>query len=398
MHSRNERLTIGIFFFVEPQAGGAYQYCFSVLEAIKKLAYAVVIFSNSRNIKVLRDKYPFFIYKKWDKTAISGLWDRILLYFARREHLNLSLIKRISLSNYLFKRNGVDLLLFPSPSIYALLFNIPYIFTVYDLQHRINPQFPEVSSNGIWEAREFLYKNALAGASIILVDSNEGRKNVMEFYNVQKERIKVLPCIPPPNIERLREIKIDIIHRYNLPERFIFYPAQFWKHKNHLGLLKALSILRRKGIIVNAVFVGSEKNSYSEMKAAIMRMDLDKQVFILGFVSDEELVTLYKKAVALVMPTFFGPSNIPPLEAFVLGCPVAISDVPGISEQVGDAGLLFDLNNIEDMAEKIYRIWTDENLRQELIKKGYERVKELNIENYARQWENVIEEAKRKDR
>lgn len=114
--------------------------------------------------------------------------------------------------------------------------------------------------------------------------------------------------------------------------------------------------------------------------------------------SDGKLVTLYKKAVAVVMPTFFGPSNIPPLEAFALGCPLAISDVPGISEQVEEAGLLFDPNDTDDIAEKIYRIWTDENLRQELIKKGYERVKELNIENYARQWENVIEEAKRKDR
>jgi len=62
-------------------------------------------------------------------------------------------------------------------------------------------------------------------------------------------------------------------------------------------------------------------------------------------------------------------------------------------KQVGDAGLLFDPNNVEDMAEKIYKVWIDENLRKELIKKGYERVKDLTPENYAKQWEKVIEEA-----
>ena len=62
-------------------------------------------------------------------------------------------------------------------------------------------------------------------------------------------------------------------------------------------------------------------------------------------------------------------------------------------EQVGDAGLLFDPHNIEDMAEKIYRIWTDEDLRKELIQRGYDRVKNMTLENYAKQWEKVIEEA-----
>ncbi|MDI6891311.1 MAG: hypothetical protein QMC83_10320 [Thermodesulfovibrionales bacterium] len=69
------------------------------------------------------------------------------------------------------------------------------------------------------------------------------------------------------------------------------------------------------------------------------------------------------------------------------------SNVCALPEQVGDAGLLFDPNNIEDMAGKIYWIWTEENLRKELIQKGYERVKDMTLENYARQWEKIIEEA-----
>jgi len=65
-------------------------------------------------------------------------------------------------------------------------------------------------------------------------------------------------------------------------------------------------------------------------------------------------------------------------------------------EQIGAAGLFFNPFNVEDIAEKIFKIWVNEDLRQELIKKGYERVKDMTLENYAKQWEKVIEEALKK--
>jgi glycosyltransferase involved in cell wall biosynthesis len=74
---------------------------------------------------------------------------------------------------------------------------------------------------------------------------------------------------------------------------------------------------------------------------------------------------------------------------------VVSSNVCALPEQVGDAGLIFDPFNIEDIAEKIYNIWVDENLREELVRKGYNRIKDLTLENYAKQWEDVIEEVSR---
>ena len=71
------------------------------------------------------------------------------------------------------------------------------------------------------------------------------------------------------------------------------------------------------------------------------------------------------------------------------------SNVCALPEQVGDAGLIFDPFNIEDIAEKIYNLWIDENLRAELVQKGYNRIKDLTLENYAKQWEDVIEEVLR---
>ncbi len=77
----------------------------------------------------------------------------------------------------------------------------------------------------------------------------------------------------------------------------------------------------------------------------------------------------------------------------MLGVPVLCSNLFSMPEQLGEAGLLFDPFSIDDMAEKIYKIWTDEKLREHLIQKGYEGIKDLTEENYARQWERVIEDA-----
>jgi len=84
-------------------------------------------------------------------------------------------------------------------------------------------------------------------------------------------------------------------------------------------------------------------------------------------------------------------------EAFYLGVPVVSSNVCALPEQVGDAGLLFNPHDIEDMTEKIYKIWTDEGLRKDLVSKGCERVKNLTLENYAKQWEEIIKEAIRNE-
>jgi len=101
---------------------------------------------------------------------------------------------------------------------------------------------------------------------------------------------------------------------------------------------------------------------------------------------------LYKLSTALVMPTLFESLSIPIWEAFYLGVPVVSSNVCALPEQVGDAGLLFDPNDVEDMAGKIYRIWIDEDLRKELIQRGYERIKDLTFEKYAKDWESIIDE------
>ena len=98
------------------------------------------------------------------------------------------------------RRHGIDLMVYPSPTTYSFECGMPYVMAVHDLQHRIQPEFPEVSANGEWESREFLFSNGIRNAEAILVDSVVGREDVLNYYGhlITPDRVRVLPFVPPP--------------------------------------------------------------------------------------------------------------------------------------------------------------------------------------------------------
>ena len=106
------------------------------------------------------------------------------------------------------------------------------------------------------------------------------------------------------------------------------------------------------------------------MREAANLLEVSDRVRFTGFVGDAEIAELYRASLALVMPTYFGPTNLPPLEAFSLGVPVIYSDKPGLRDQVGDAALLVDLNDPGALAAAIVRIQDDPSLRDCLVTEG----------------------------
>ena len=94
------------------------------------------------------------------------------------------------------------------------------------------------------------------------------------------------------------------------------------------------------------------------------------------------------------MPTFFGATNIPPLEAWALGCPVLTSDIRGIREQAGSAAVLVDPKSVESIAKGIHDLWLDDELCRELVKRGFARTNEFTLTDFANRLSTVIEEAK----
>ena len=138
-------------------------------------------------------------------------------------------------------------------------------------------------------------------------------------YGVTERQVQVLPFMPSSTLPR--DIPVarqqEIRRRHAIPELYVFYPAQFWPHKNHLRIVEALEQLKRlHQFRVPAVFCGSHTGAQRERHFQLL-MDMARQcgvadqIHVLGYVPDDELAALYAGAAALVMPTFFGPTNIP---------------------------------------------------------------------------------------
>jgi len=155
----------------------------------------------------------------------------------------------------------------------------------------------------------------------------------------------------------------------------------------------------RDALRIPVAFCGSHEGAIREevfkhVNAIASRMDLSDDIYYLGYVPDRDIASLYAGAVALVMPTFFGPSNIPILEAWKLNCPVLTSNIRGVCEQAGEAAVLVDPRSVEAIAEGIKRLWLDEGLRQALIDRGRQRLDEFTPEDFRLRLMQILAEAK----
>lgn len=259
---------------------------------------------------------------------------------------------------------GADLAVFPCEPYLSLGTTCPALVPIHDLMYLYERRFPEVGAPAIFRNRHYVDRHVCRYARGILVDSMTGKRQVLESFGPAADRVFVLPYVAPDYLAAAGRTAPPPFDRY------VFYPAQLWEHKNHAGLLRALARLRDQGMVVNAVFCGAEKNGGPRIRAEIERLGLGAQVALLGYVEAAAMGGLYAGAVALVMPTYFGPTNIPPLEAFARGCPVAISGIYGMHEQLGDAALFFDPGDDGQIAAAIARLWRDEDLRRNLVEKG----------------------------
>ena len=264
--------------------------------------------------------------------------------------------------------------------------DLPFITTVWDLQHRLQPIFPEVSTEGHWEARERHFSRTLRRATAVIAGTEAGKKEIQTFYQVPAERIWTLPH-PTPRfaLEPTPGEGADVKSKYKLPAQYMFYAAQFWPHKNHVAILHALKILRDEHAVqLSVVFVGSDRGNLQYIRELAGKLALTDQVVFPGFVSRDELVAFYRGALALVYPTYFGPENLPPLEAFALGCPVIASAVSGSEEQFGDSAVLFIPVDHRQLADAIRQLHGDEDLRMSLVERGRSRARRFTGTDFVR--------------
>ena len=214
-------------------------------------------------------------------------------------------------------RQQVDLVFFVGSFDRALeLRKIPFVATIWDLGHRDLPSLPELGSNREFEYREWRIRNIAIKAHAIVVDSDITKQKLGTYYGIDEHKMYSLPFCPeagqdPPRIKR---------------QSFAFYPAHFWSHKNHVILLEAIALLISRGEQPRKLkLTGIDRGNLKYLEKKVLELGISEYVEFLGFVSKANLDILYYESSIMVMPSLLGPTNLPPLEALLRGCQVAVS-------------------------------------------------------------------------
>lgn len=370
----------------EPEWGGAHQYASTVMDCLMESRGGIELAA------VCGSGY----WRKW--CAENGVRILDASWYARRVpaqwlHWQFPLFSRLYSTRFsrmgkILREEGFDAVLCTAQTSFVPNMRIKAITPAHDLMHRYEKRFPEAGSEYL--AREILFSSKAKYAWCVLADSELGKRQFMESYagcmKRDRPRVVSMPFAAPGHIAGRAEEYVET------PEKYVFYPAQFWKHKNHVNLIRAVKMLAEDIPDIHLFLAGSEKNNMKAVRKCISESRLEERVTIKGFVSDGNITYLYRHAVGMVMPSYFGPTNIPPLEAMALGCPVAVSNRYAMPEQVGDAGLLFDPDSPSEIAECIRKMWCDGALRQRMIGRGYEMANRWTRKEFGERLGKILED------
>ena len=373
-------MRIGVIFHGIHSAGGCFQQSLNAIRLLSK------------------EESPHeFLYYTPDKqnmlvAAEEGIKTRTFR-FGRKQRLVHKIRKHITLNRLLggfpffqpfdaiFEKDEVDLLYFTGPSPLCLfLERLNYVYTFWDLCHRDHPEFPEVRESFEFEAREDLAHNALSKAVSVIAESPLGKENLERRYGLDQDRVHWISISPAQRSLEQGDSNFDPRKKAEIPSGspYVFYPAQFWAHKNHRLIVDALACLRKSGPgDVYAIFCGSDCGNLPTVLEMAKQKGVDDLVKYVGFVPDEQMSAFYKQSLALVMPSYFGPTNMPPFEAFALDTPVIVSDLPGIRDQVGDAAMLISPDKPDELGKAIALLVKDEKIRKSLVAKGRKRLSDF---------------------
>lgn len=268
----------------------------------------------------------------------------------------------------LLRAHGASAVHFPYPQHFAT--SLPFVYEPWGLPHR---HFPEFFQAGEPEWMDGLFRSGCENAAIIVTGTRWARDDIARTYGVPLSKFAVLPRNPIFRPPAPRDGK----PRYRgVPERFALYPSAAWPHKNHVGLLKALAILRDEhGVRLDLVCTGKfDTTAADAIRAALAELGLQDQVQFLGPIPREDLERLFHDAMFLVHASRFEGLGLPLIEAMSYGLPILASTATCIPEVVGDAALLFDPEDPAAMAAAMLQAVQSEALRDDLGRRATQRL------------------------
>ena len=278
------------------------------------------------------------------------------------------------------KREGVTL--FHAPH-YVLppLVRCRSVVTIHDCIHLMFPQYlPNRVALGYARAS---ITGAARRATRVLTVSESSKRDILRFVDIPPEKIDVIYNAHEEHftIEPREEHVARVRERYQLHDPFILYAGNVKPHKNVERLIDAFHLLRQRGLDdLKLVLIGDDISRYAALRRAVHHHQLHKYVRFLGYMPEDTLAVMYRLAAVFVFPSLYEGFGLPPLEAMASGTPVVTSNVSSLPEVAGGAAILVDPLSPEAIADGIYRVLADAQLRQCLRERGIARARQFSWE------------------
>jgi len=367
------RIGINILFLIPGKVGGSEIYLRNLLENLTMIdrENEYILFTNMENsgtFKISQDNFKEVLCPvRASFRPARVLWEQFILPFQ-------------------IKKYRIEVL--HSPGYTApLLASCCSIVTIHDMNYFY---YPEDFSKLTTFFLKLLVPLAARRSRKIITVSRNSKKDIVQILKIPESKICVIYeagsshlSVPIVIENKVRE---KLKERCGIDKKFILTVSVSHPHKNLHRLVEAYDILcKRYQIACQLLIVGIKGRAQSGLMNLVKELSLEKRVIFTGWVSNEDLLLLYSEAELFVFPSLFEGFGIPVLEAMAQGTPIVSSNAASLPEVVGDGALLVDPCNIDEIAEAMHRVLTDETLRVALIKRGFKRVSRFSWEKTARE-------------
>lgn len=295
-----------------------------------------------------------------------------------------------------FLAQNCDLIHFPN-------FNTPIIYPKKSVVtiHDITPFFfSGHRRQSKWRDRAFrrVFSRSVKRATKVIAVSEATKKDIIKYFKIAPEKIEVIyngldqKFFGKFSLSELQKLK----DKYKIRRPFILYVGVWRNHKNVIGLLKAFKlILNKYQRDYQLVLLGKELSEYPDIRKTWQQLNLKKNLVLPGFVSDEELLLFYQASNLLVIPSLAEGFGFTGLESLASGTPVVASNISALKEVLGESASYFNPHRFEEMAEVIFNLLTNQNLRQEKLAKAENQIKKYswlkNAEQTLKLYQDVLE-------
>ncbi len=362
---------------------GVGEYTFELLNAIFKL--------DTKN------RYYLFYNAAKNYNLKNLPWQQNNVHYVQGNYpnkfFNLALLfKLIKIDQFIPVK--IDCWYAPNLNFFNLSHHIPYLLTIHDLSFELFPEFYTIKQN-FWH-KIIGPKKQCQNASLVIVPSKNTRRDLVNYYQIPKEKIKTIYPGVDNNFSltnpTLATDKTRVLHRYSLPENFILFLGSIEPRKNIITVIKAYEKLPAELTAkYSLIIVGAPGWKNKEIYETAIKSPLASQIKFIGYIAAEDKPVFYTLSSLFIFDSFYEGFGFPLIEAMRMGAPTIAANRSSLPEIAGNASYLVNPNKVTELTQGIKILLTDSQLKNNYIKKGHTVAENYSWGKAATNWLAAIE-------